>query len=137
MEMDARVPPIGQHGAFKVPSSPLSSRGRRKATSTSAMGMEVDLCLTALAVKHTRPGLRRPGGRLRGDGAPRAQLRLRGRQGRAKSSPGPERPPSSANTSIASMPGGAKATGHPRHRRQTKTPSDRLEIQFGVVGLRK
>ena len=93
MEMDARVPPIGQHGAFKVPSSQLSSRGRRKATSTSAMGMEVDLCLTALAVKRPRPGLRRPDGRLRGGGVRRARLQLH-RQGQAVRA---LRPPSSAN----------------------------------------
>ena len=53
----------------------------------------VDPCLTALAVKRPRPGLRRPDGRLRGGGALRVQLQL-DRQGQAVRA---LRPPSSAN----------------------------------------
>ena len=53
----------------------------------------LEACLTALAVKRPRPGLRRPDGRLRGGGALRVQLQL-DRQGQAVRA---LRPPSSAN----------------------------------------
>ena len=48
----------------------------------------LEACLTALAVKRYRPGLRRPDGRLRGGGALRVQLQLdRVRQGQEQSGP--------------------------------------------------
>ena len=87
----------------------------------------LEACLTALAVKRYRPGLRRPDGRLRGGGALRVQLQL-DRQGQAVRA---LRPPSSANihrfhASRSDLPVVTR-----RHRRRTKTPLNLLEIQFG------
>ena len=71
--------------------SPLEVMGDRSFSPGSTWWVEP--CLTALAVKRYRPGLRRPDGRLRGGGALRVQLQL-DRQGQAVRA---LRPPSSAN----------------------------------------